>query len=536
MDETPVLIAGGSLVGLSTALLLAHHGVESLTVERHPGTAIHPRAAMFNQRAIEIYRGMGLEQEIVDASRLEFEQDGAIVSVQSLGGQELEYYFRNVNEGYETLSPSPRLFITQIGLEPILRREAEGHGARLDYATELASFEQDEEGVTAVVRSRENGAERKVRARYLIAADGTRSQVRDGLGITLRGHPSFSKSITIYFRADVKPLIGDRNLSVIYVFGPTLQGFFRFSLAGDAGFLVVNTTTNPDGTRNRDVWEDMGDERCVEYVREALGAPDLDVEIENVQQWTACAEWADRFREGRIFLAGDAAHTMPPTGGFGGNTGVADAHNLAWKLAWVLDGRAGAGLLDTYDAERRPVAELTVEQAYTRYVVRLDPELGKEDIQPFVPDPPIELGHLYRSSAVCLEEGEDVIHENPHEPSGRPGTRAPHVALARNGTSLSTLDLVGRGFVLLAGQGGMGWCEGARAAAAARGLTLDAYTVGEGAELADPGGGFTDAFGLGRGGASLVRPDDFIAWRTNGSAEEAEQTVGAVLDRILSRA
>ena len=179
-----------------------------------------------------------------------------------------------------------------------------------------------------------------MRAQYVVAADGSKSRVRDHLGIQLGGHPSFSKSITIYFRADVKPLLGDRNLSVIYVFGPTLQGFFRFSLAGDAGFLVVNTVMNPDGSKSRDVWADMSDERIAEYVREALGAPDLDVEIENVQQWNACADWAERFQDGRIFLAGDAAHNMPPTGGFGGNTGVADAHNLAWKLALVLDGTA----------------------------------------------------------------------------------------------------------------------------------------------------------------------------------------------------
>ena len=290
-----------------------------------------------------------------DASELEFEQDGAIVSVESLAGKELEYYFRNVNEGYEPLSPSPRLFITQIGLEPILRRHADALGARLEYSTELVSFDQDEDGATALVRNRETGAERTVRARYVVGADGSKSPVRDGLGIGLRGHPSFSKCITIYFRADVKPLLGDRNLSVIYVFGPTLQGFFRFSLAGDAGFLVVNSTTDADGARNRDVSADMSEERCVEYVREALGAPELAIEIENVQQWNACADWAERFREGQVFLAGDAAHNMPPTGGFGGNTGVADAHNLAWKLASVLDGSAGPGLLETYDAERRPV-------------------------------------------------------------------------------------------------------------------------------------------------------------------------------------
>ena len=139
--EVPVLIAGGSLVGLSTALFLGWHGVESLVVERHPGTAIHPRAALFNQRTIELYRGVGLEDEIVTASELEFVQNGAIVSVESLGGQELEYYFRNINEGIEDLSPSARLFVTQIGLEPLLHRRAEELGARVEWGKELASFE-----------------------------------------------------------------------------------------------------------------------------------------------------------------------------------------------------------------------------------------------------------------------------------------------------------------------------------------------------------------------------------------------------------
>src|SRR5262249_7561057 len=203
---------------------------------RHPGTAIHPRAAMFNQRTIEIYRSMGLEDEIVEASGLEFEQDGAIVSVESLAGKELEYYFQNVNDGYGPLSPSPRLFITQIGLEPILRRHADALGARLEYSTELVSLDQDDDGVTAVVRSRDSGDERTVRADYVIAADGSKSPVRERLGIPLRGHPSFSNSISIYFRADVKPLLGDRNLSVIYVFAATLKGRCRPSPSSDARF------------------------------------------------------------------------------------------------------------------------------------------------------------------------------------------------------------------------------------------------------------------------------------------------------------
>ncbi len=340
--------------------------------------------------------------------------------------------------------------------------------------------------------------------------------MRERLGIGLQGHPSFSKCITIYFRADVKPLLGDRNLSVIYVFGPTLQGFFRFSLAGDAGFLVVNSTTDADGSRNRDVTADVSEEQCVEYVREALGAPALAIEIENVQQWNACADWAERFQDGRVFLAGDAAHNMPPTGGFGGNAGVADAHNLAWKLALVLDGRAGPGLLETYDAERRPVAELTVEQAYTRYVVRLDPELGTDDIQPFVPDPPIELGHRYHSSAVVAESDDDgAIHENPHEPSGRPGTRAPHVALDGG----STLDLFGQDFVALSASDD--WCRAAKAA------SIDAHRI--------ESSGFEDAYGVGAEGAVLVRPDGFIAWRAREARQGGERELAAALAQVLAR-
>jgi 2-polyprenyl-6-methoxyphenol hydroxylase-like FAD-dependent oxidoreductase len=499
-DHVQVLIAGGSLVGLSSALLLAQHGVEAVAVERHPGTAIHPRAALFNQRTIEIYRSLGLEDEIAAAADLEFEQNGAIVSVESLRGRELEWYFRNVNEGFETLSPSPRLFITQIGLEPVLRSRAEKLGARLEYGTELVSFEQDGEGVTATL-----GDGRTIRAQYLVAADGVRSPVRERLRIPLRGHGSFSNSITIYFRADVRELIDDRNLSVIYVFHPRQQGFFRFSKAGDAGFLVVNTTLDENGVRDRDVWKDTSDERCAAYVREALGAPDdLPVQVENVQRWNASAEWAERMRDGRVFLAGDSAHVMPPTGGFGGNCGVADAHNLAWKLAWVLRDEAGPELLDTYEDERLPVAELTTEQAYTRYVVRLDPELGKEDNQPFVPDPPIELGYRYRSSAIVSGEGDDdAPFENPLEPSARPGFRAPHVDL---GGGRSTLDLFGGGFVLLSPS--EAWCDAS---------PVQAHRV--------------DVYGLGAEEAALVRPDGFIAWRAH---EVQPDALADALARVLS--
>ena len=288
-------------------------------------------------------------------------------------------------------------------------------------------MEQDAESVTARVRDRSDGSERSVRAGYLVAADGSRSPVREQLGIRLRGHPPFAQCLTIYFRADVRPLLRDRVLSVVYVFNDDVQGFFRFEIEGDAGFLAVNAARDGRGERTSDVAADQSEARCVQLVRTGLGVPDLPVEIENVQPWIASAEWAERFSDGRIFLAGDAAHAMPPTGGFGGNTGVHDADNLAWKLAAVLNGTAGPELLATYDAERRPVGEFTAEQAYTRWVVRLAPELGKEGLAPFVPDAPIELGYRYRSDAIVGEEGDDgALYENPHEPSGSPGARAPH--------------------------------------------------------------------------------------------------------------
>jgi hypothetical protein len=332
----------------------------------------------------------------------------------------------------------------------------------------------------------------------------------------MRGHGAFSDSVTIYFRADVRKLLGDRNLSVVYVVNPRLQGFFRFSLDGRSGFLVVNSAVDADGERTTAIGARATAEDCVRYVREALGAPDLPVEVEDVQRWAAAAEWAERFAAGRVLLAGDSAHVMPPTGGYGGNTGVHDAHNLAWKLAYVLDGRAGADLLSTYEAERLPVSRLTVEQAYTRYVTRLDPSLGTQGLHPVVDDAEIDLGYRYRSPSFSPDgpAADDGAWSDPRTPTGEPGFRAPHVPLRRAGAELSTVDLVAREPVLLTGPDGAGWLEAGASAAAALGVPLAAYRVGPGGDVEDTGGAFTAAYGIGPGGATLVRPDGFVAWRS----------------------
>ena len=245
------------------------------------------------------------------------------------------------------------------------------------------------------------------------------------------------------------------------------------------------------------------------------------------------ADVADRFQDGRVFLAGDAAHVVPPNGGYGGNTGVQDAHNLAWKLALTLTGAAGPGLLATYDAERRPVGELTVEQAFTRYVTRVAPYLGTENTQPLVDDFSMEIGYRYNSPAVVLEPGSHPLHEHPRESRGRPGARAPHVFLERDGKRLSTLDLFGQNFVLLAGPEGGAWHAAALALADRLGVALDAHVVGAG--LADAGGCFLQAYGISPSGAVVVRPDGFVGWRAVDAAGTPQQVLRQVLQSLLCR-
>jgi 2-polyprenyl-6-methoxyphenol hydroxylase-like FAD-dependent oxidoreductase len=538
-QEVPVLVVGGSLVGLSTSVLLAAHGVPNLLVERHGGTAIHPRAASFHQRTMEIFRSVGLQDAVEAAAEREFVQNGAIISVESLRGAELQYFYRSYNDGVEGLSPTSRLFITQVGLEPLLRTRAQELGAQLDFATEFVGFEQDDAGVTAVIHPRNGGGERTVRAQWLVAADGAHSAIRRRLGIDMVGRGSFADCLTIYFKADVRSLLDQRNLSVVYVNHPELLGFFRFSLAGNSGFLAVFSTINPDGTRDTHVGEDVDDARCVELVRKALGSdPDLPVEIENVQRWSAEAGCAARFSDRRVFLAGDAAHVMPPTGGFGGNTGVADAHNLAWKLAMVLRDTAGPELLDSYDIERRPICDLTVEQAYTRYALRVDPALPRDDLAAPLDDPAIELGAIYRSRAVLGEQAspESAPLEDPHEPSGRPGVRAPHIPLDRGGEPGSIHDVLGREFVLLTGSSGEPWCQAAREVAASEGIPLTPYRVAADGDLAAPDDRFERAFGIAPDGATVVRPDGIIGWRATAAATDARATIQDAMTKLLSRA
>ena len=532
--EVPVLIVGGSLVGLSAGLLLARQGVRPLVIERHSGTAIHPRAAHATQRTMEIFRSVDLETAIRERSAEQFVQNGGVVEVETLVGGATRQFIADLNAGIRDVSPCERVFLSQNSLEPLLMERARQLGAELRFSTEMVSLDEDPTGVTTLLCDRSSGATFTVRSQYVVAADGAHSGVRHRLGIGMQGRPPFSKSVTIYFRADLRSHLADKQWAVVYVNNPRLRGFFRFEKPFDSAFLAINTAGHSRQPIT-DVSTSLTSEGAVDYVACALGSKEIPVTIDSIMHWEAAAEVAERMQTARVFIAGDAAHVMPPTGGFGGNTGVQDAHNLAWKLARVLKGEAPAALLATYETERRPVATLTVEQAYTRYVLRTDPTLGPERCEPLVGDLNIELGYVYRSSALVDEATDDgAAHLNPRESRARPGTRAPHLWLERHGQRISSLDLYGRDFVLLAGPEAAEWCRCAPIAASEERVALDVLRPGTDS-LEDPTGHVSDIHGIERDGCVLVRPDGFVAWRARNAQAASVPAMRSVLSRVHGR-
>ena len=529
--DAPVLIAGGGLVGLSAAMFLGQHGVRSLIVERLPAVSHFPRAAFFHMRTLELFRSAGIEAQVLEGSRKDFVPDGGIVLMDTVAGRKLADIIGDLNAGVDAVSPCRRLFLNQPNLEPILYERARQGGAELLRQHDVVGVTQDADGVSMTIRHMDSGAERVLRGRYLIGADGAHSRVRELLGIGRSGRPVFSNSVTIYFTADLSRWLAEQPISVLYVKNPAISGFFRMNRAQTSGFLVINTVGDAaaDPMAAANAAADITEPTLIEHVRAGAGVPDLDVRIDGISRWRATAEVADAFRKDRVFLAGDAAHVMPPNGGFGGNTGIHDAHNLAWKLALALNGRAGDALLESYDGERRPASSFTAEQAFTRYVTRSAPWLNVDPpIAPLAADFDIEIGYVYESSAVIPEPGSPTGHTDPRASRAAPGTRLPHVWVARHGQRVSTLDLVGS-FVLLAGPQGAAWCDAARTVAAP---AITAYRIGE--DIIDAGGGLTEALGISDSGAVLVRPDGFVAWRAVHANDSPASTLPAVLGRLLA--
>ena len=534
-DRVPVLIAGGSLVGLSTALFLARLGLGHLLVERHAQTSHHPRGRGNNLRTMELFRTAGVEPAILEAASLLAHNHG-ILQVETLTSGDDEWLIREVDPDGEhgRVSPSSWCQCSQNDLEPVLVRAARDLGSNIRFGTELVSFEQDGEGVTALVRSRETGGERIVRADYLVAADGPRSLVRERLGIGHTGAGDLFHSVSIAFETKrLAEAVGDRRFFCAYLTNERGSGVL---LPVDNEALWVLHA--PLRAELGETLDDFTDERCAAAIRTATGVSDLEVEITGKAQWTAAERVAERFSDGRVFLVGDSAHEMSPTGAYGSNTGIQDAHNLAWKLAAVLGGWAGPGLLETYDPERRPVAAVTSARAAARSAEHNHPGYNARPASGRQPVTlAMVLGYRYYSSAVVGAPRDGLVVPLDFRPTAEPGRRAPHMWLDRAGTKLSTLDLYEHTPVLLSGRDGGAW-HAAGLRAAGRGVPLACYRVGHGAEydlVPEDGSDWAQLHGTDSDGAVLVRPDGFVAWRARTLGADPERTLTDVLDTVLSR-
>ena len=488
----PVLVVGAGPAGLATAIGLARHGVSSMLIERHPGTSVFPKASGISTRTMEIFRSWGLEPAIREHS-LEMQPFMSIRPTLMAPQLQIAPLGFPTVEQASAVSPTRPALSPQDRIEPILLQQAIELGVDVRFSTELVSLEQDGDGVTALVCSVDDGTCTTVRAGYVVGADGTRSTVRDLLRIKAHGPTDLGHYVTILFRADLHSRLAD---------GP----FGLYQLAGSVPGVLVPTGPddrwvlglqwNPKG----ESFEAYSPERCIALIRAATGLPELEVELLATMPIEFVAQAADRVRAGRTFLIGDAAHRMPPFGGRGLNTAVADAFGLSWKLAWVVRGWADGALLDTYADEREPIG-------------RHNLSLARERSQGGTPDGLTEdMGYVYRSAAIDATDtaGERVpSHLFPTVAS--PGARMPHAWLEGPDGPISTLDLVGRGLTLIAGPSGNAWLAAASVVTADVAFPLDAHVVG--ADIDSRDGLFCERFGLGADGAVLVRPDGHIAWR-----------------------
>jgi putative polyketide hydroxylase len=535
-ERVPVLVVGGSLVGLSMSVFLGRLGVPHLVVERHERTSHHPRGRGNNLRTMELFRVAGMDADIRQAASVLRDNHG-ILQAHTLAGTEQEWLFREIDPGGKTagFSPASWCLCSQNDLEPVLLRHAERLGGQVRFGTELVSFEQNGDGVTAELLDRSTGQRSTVSADYLVAADGPRSPVREQLGIGQSGKGDLFHNISVTFRArELADVVGDRLFIACYLTHP--EGAGALLPVDNREHWVFHLPWRPD---TGETIEDFTDERCQAHIRAATGVPDLQLQITGRAPWHAAERVADRYHAGRVFLTGDSAHEMPPTGAFGSNTGIQDAHNLAWKLAAVLAGWAGRGLLDSYGTERRPVAVETAARAALRSAEHSHPGF---DAAPAVGGRgrggasmlSAALGYRYTSGAVVGADAQAPTVPEHFAATGEPGTRAPHVWLDRDGSKLSTIDLFERVPVLLTTQGST-WQASAKQTAAATGVPLECHALGgDGAMLPDGEADWQGAYGIGPDGAVLVRPDGFVAWRSTGQVRDAQPVLQSALRQVLS--
>ncbi|WP_435061167.1 FAD-dependent monooxygenase [Amycolatopsis thermoflava] len=497
-----VVIAGGGSVGLAAAVFLAHHGVHAHVVERRAGLSEHPRALGLSPRTLEFFReaGLGAELDAVAVRSTEmWKADARTVAEIDRANAPRRTPFTQPE-----ISPEkPAGHYPQDRLDAALLPAARERGVTVEFGVAVAGVSQDADGVSV-----ELSDGRVLRTRYLIGADGVKTAVRPALGIGTTGPGEVGEPVlNILFEADLTGVFGALP-TMVEIGHPDVRGML-LSVGERRWVLHTGAPGTPE-----------------ELIRTALGA-EVPVRVIAAKWWRATLRMAEEFRAGRAFLAGDAARSVSPLGAFGLNTGLADAHNLAWKLALVLAGQAGEGLLDTYHDERHAVAELVTRQAVLRWEnprLHWDPAAVAERAAVGAWNAPlVTMGYRYDSAAVI-----DAVVQPPSTEDlmvaldGAPGSRLPHRWVS---PGVSTLDLVRSRFTVFAGD--PSWREAAEKAAARLDVPMGAAVL--------PDADWLSATGIENGGALLVRPDGFVAWRSPVAVAGADAVLESVMSRVLTR-
>ncbi|SDC57870.1 2-polyprenyl-6-methoxyphenol hydroxylase [Bacillus wiedmannii] len=529
-NDVPVLIVGGGLSGLASALFLAKHNINYLLLERHQSTAIHPKAGGITFRTMELFRELGLEQRITSAGKT-LENVRGRIAVHTIAEANQEEFAQLRVTQYENdekllrkvkeISPSKQTACYQITLEQMMLLEAKTLGGQLFFYHELVSFEQKENGVIATIRNRETEEESIIHCDYVIAADGANSKIREQLGISTEGRGTIGGYyMNIYFEADLSVFIQGDAFGFTMVLHPEVLG--ALIPVDNERKWIYHVSYDPLKGEGP---EDFTIERCKQIIQTAIGSTNVEPEIVSVLPWEATESTATKFQDNRIFLVGDSAHIMPPTGGFGSNIGIQDAHNLAWKLAAVIKGKANPKLLETYHKERYPVAKLTTDYASSLLFHAANREEGSLNNMDGLA---VTVGYQYCSEAI-IDDSVTPHRMDSVELNGRPGTRAPHFFGTYDGKEISILDLLGNDFVLLTIAENRTWAECVQNVSSTLGINIKFYSVGLRGDFIAQEDIFSKLYGIENGGAVLIRPDGFIGWRS----EKEVVNLDVVLEEVM---
>jgi 2,4-dichlorophenol 6-monooxygenase len=577
MIETDVLIVGSGPAGSSSALFLSTYGVENMVITKYRWTANTPRAHITNQRAVEIMRDMGLEDE-VKAKGVPQHLMGDTVFCTSLAGEELARLHTWGTHparlaDYTLASPCTHYDLPQDIFEPIILGEAARRGSRVRFDTEYLSHTQDADGVTVQVQDRLGGHRYEIRCKYLIGADGGHSKIAQDIGLPMEGVMDWAGSMNIVFHADLSKYVAHRPSVLYWVMQPGADiggigmGLVRMVRPWDEWLIVWGYDINEPPPF-------VDEEVATRVVHNLVGDDTIDVTLRSTSLWGNNKMYAKRYVEGRVFCMGDACHRHPPSNGLGSNTSIGDAYNLAWKLALVLRGRAAPSLLDSYDAERAPIGEQIVLRANKSIeefgpifdalglLDTNDPEQMRANMEIRKESSPrgaqaraklkaaielknyefnahgVELGQRYRSGAVVPDgTPEPEFTRDPelyYHPTTWPGARLPHAWLEREGAKVSTHDLAGKGrFTLFTGIGGEGWIQAASAVAERTGVEIAAYMIGPARDAHDIYDDWARAREVEESGCVLVRPDAHVAWRSATAVEDPTAELGRVMESLL---